>query len=140
MKPSDRGFTLVEALFSVVILAVCIASVIPILPEGYRRIAVSGRVSTINHLAQGKIDELKAKGFSHSDLTSGAHPASASQRPVTGFPGYSRTWNVTNNSPITNIKTIAITVGYRLHDAAGALLPAGTPGQMSSTFQFMATQ
>lgn len=137
---SERGFSLVEVLVTLTILAVAILPVVAILPEGLRRVTVSGRNSTMNHLAQQQIDQLKARGYTHVDLMSGNHPALASQYAVAGFPNYSLTWTVAIDTPIVNIKTVTVSVGYRLHDPSGNLLPSDTPGQLQSDFQTFVTQ
>jgi type II secretory pathway pseudopilin PulG len=144
-RPSPRqreaaGFTLVEVLVSFTILAFSIMFVMAALPEGFRQVTGSGRVSTMNHLAQQQIDRLKAEGYTHADLTSGSHPALASSYPVSGSPDYSLTWSVAVDSPIVNVKTVTVTVGYRLYDSSGNALPSGTPGQMQSDFQLLMTQ
>jgi hypothetical protein len=42
--------------------------------------------------------------------------------------------------PYTALQIATVTVGYRLYDSSGNLLPSSTPGQMQSDFQILMTQ
>jgi hypothetical protein len=90
-------------------------------PQGFRQVSKAGKMSVIDHLGHQKIDTLKAEGYGHADLTAGQHPPSASQYRLTDpdYRGYSITWFITDNQPITGVKTVAVEVGYMIYHANG---------------------
>lgn len=117
-----RAFSLIEVLVATLILTVGIVGILGVMPNGYRTITRAGRVSTITHLGNEKMDQLKSTALTnwgHADLTDGSHPATATARMVSGFPSYSITWTVDDNFPTTNMKAITMVVGYRLYNSSG---------------------
>ena len=120
----QEGFSLIEILVAIAILAVSILGIMAVLPSGYREITSAGRVSTLNHLAQLKIDQLKATPFSSSDLDAGLHPTPTPPwRPSytdangdTAYGSYSVTWFVQDDTPISGVKTIQVEAGFELWD------------------------
>ena len=126
VKINQKGTTLIELLVAILVLSVGILGTVALLPEAYRGITRAGRISTLNHLGYQKIDELRTNAdanWSHTDLTNGAHPATAAARMVgSTFPHYSITWTVVDDSPAGatgEIKTVVIEVGYLLYNAGG---------------------
>lgn len=122
----ERGSSLIEVLIAMVLLGFSILAVLAMLPQGYDYIVKAGRISTINHLAYEKLEELKEKGFGHTDLAAGNYPTSAPYD-VSGFPSYSRRWYVTDGVPETGMKRLVVEVGHR------AYLPNGTPTAADTT-------
>lgn len=121
---SEKGFTFIEILIAVFILALITLSIMALLPTAYKQITNGGRISIMNHLGHQKIDELKALGTGHADLTAGTHPAMASdyrklEQSDPQFKGYSVVWKVTDDSPTTGVKTIVVEVGYMVYDTSG---------------------
>ncbi len=117
-----QGFTLIEILVSIVILSVAILGILALLPVGYTQVSQAGRMSTLNHLAQEKIDQLRAIPLASSDLLDGLHPSTGLGDPLNvEFPhdqdsnvstNYSIRWIVTPNSPVTGMKRVIVEVGY----------------------------
>ena len=58
-EPNEKGFTFIELLIAVVILAVITVSIMGLLPQAYRQITNGGRISVINHLGYEKLDQLQ---------------------------------------------------------------------------------
>jgi len=119
-----QGFTLIEILVSIAILSVAILGIIALLPVGYTQVIQAGRMSTLNHLAQDKIDELRAIPIASNDLLDGTHPSTGLGDPLNvQFPHdqdsnipttYSVRWFVTPNSPSTDMKRVVVEVGYNI--------------------------
>jgi prepilin-type N-terminal cleavage/methylation domain-containing protein len=118
----NKGFTLIEILVVVLILAFVSLGIMALLPSGYQQITNAGRLSTMNHLGYEKLDQLKALPFSHTDLTAGDYPTLPTQRALAApFNGYSITWNVVDNpAPFTNVKAVTVEVGYMLWNSDGS--------------------
>ena len=52
------------------------------------------------------VEELVARPYDHADLNSGAHGPVTEGR-------YSISWNVTEDAPVNNVKTIAVTLSWQ---------------------------
>jgi prepilin-type N-terminal cleavage/methylation domain-containing protein len=125
----DNGFSLVEILVCIVILAVGIIGIVGVLPQGIGQVTDAGRISTINHLGQQKMDQLRGTFFSAKDLAAGNHPSiglgdvddveTNDQWPEIPK-GYSRTWRVTENP--AGVKTVVVEVGFNIFDDTGTSL------------------
>jgi prepilin-type N-terminal cleavage/methylation domain-containing protein len=124
MEKMQRGFSFIEILVAIVILAVSILGIMAVLPSGYKEITSAGRMSTLNHLAQLKIDQLKATPYTASDLIAGLHPTPTPPwRPTytdaNGSPAYTEysvTWYVQDDIPKSGMKTVQVEAGFMLWD------------------------
>ena len=117
----NKGFTLIEILIVVLILAFVSLGIMALLPSGYQQVTNAGRLSTMNHLGYEKLDELKALGYSHADLAAGLHPALATDyRLAAPFDGYSITWFVQDDTPFAGVKAVTVEVGYMLRNTDGS--------------------
>jgi type II secretion system protein I len=95
------GFTMIEvliamALLTIVLLGLCGASVMAINGNSLSKMSTTATV-----IAKDKIESLK--NISYNQITSGSDTPEAN---------FTRRWTVTNNSPVTNTKTIAVTVSW----------------------------
>lgn len=143
----DDGFTLIEILVAIVILATAILGIMALFPSSYRQITNSSRMSAINHLGRQKVDQLRATYFDDKDLADGLHPSTGASPPET-FPervsytnewgnvysDYSIEWVVDDGSPQADMKTITVTVGYGLYDSSGNPT-SNVQDQYSATFE-----
>jgi prepilin-type N-terminal cleavage/methylation domain-containing protein len=160
-----RGFSLVEVLVSLVILSIGVIGVMAVFPQAYRDVTNAGRTSTLNHLANKKMDELKTLGFGNAALSGTASPGTVhSDSALTAIPGlsgeyrypvpdpgttdpagnefekYSLKWTVISNSPIAGISTVVIEVGYDIsYNISGALLSSPRRNSQIARFQFCIT-
>jgi prepilin-type N-terminal cleavage/methylation domain-containing protein len=110
----EQGFTLVELLVSIVILAVGIIGIMSLFPQSYKHIGNAGHVSTMNHIGQMKLDQLKTLTYAHSDLLAGLH--------TTTYDNYTLYWTVSDNQPIAGMKRIRLEIGHQLYDVNGTPL------------------
>ena len=130
----QQGFSLIEILVSVVILALIALAIIAMLPKGYSQVREAGRLSVINHLGVKKIDEIKTLGYTDDDLLAGIHPTNALLIRLTDPEGYSLRWIVSDNVPETDMKTVVVEVGFMLFDTNGVALPNTQINQQEERF------
>lgn len=104
----EQGFTLVELLVSIVILAVGIIGIVALFPQSYSHVGMAGHVSSMNHIGQMKLDQLRTLNYTHTDLLTGLH--------TTAWGNYTLYWTVSDNEPITDMKRIRLEVGHQLYD------------------------
>ena len=95
-----RGFTLIEVLVAVVILSTGLSGMAALTGFMMNHNQQAGNVMTATTLAQDKMEELKNT----------CYPSVASSSDKDSI--FTRTWNVTSDSPATNMKTIAVTVSW----------------------------
>ncbi|HEY4491435.1 MAG TPA: prepilin-type N-terminal cleavage/methylation domain-containing protein, partial [Acidobacteriota bacterium] len=77
----QEGFSLIELLVAIAILSVAIIGIVALLPTGYSQIGTAGRISTMNHLGQQKLDQLRTLDFEDANLTAGTHPTGGESFP-----------------------------------------------------------
>jgi hypothetical protein len=90
------------------IFAIGITAAIRTLPVSNTATTRSKNLTTATNLAQQKIEELMGTPFNDADLSAGAH--NDQDNPLERI--YTRTWNVTDNDPIADMKTVTVTVTY----------------------------
>lgn len=98
----EKGFTLIEVLFAIAILAFGLLAVASMQSSAiHGNLFASGKTQGITW-AENTLEELLA--LPYNQVVSGG--------PITEG-NYNITWNVANNSPITNCKLITVTVTYQ---------------------------
>jgi prepilin-type N-terminal cleavage/methylation domain-containing protein len=123
-RPSQRGFTIIEGVIALVILAIALPAMLWAV-----RLAHLGRIAPVltsraRWLATEKLEDIiadrhsAARGYGY--LVAGNY---AAESPVTGFPGFSRSvaFNMTGPDLVsagTGYKKVTVTVGWT--DGAGA--------------------
>ena len=107
----EGGFTLVELLIAVSILSAGLLALGSMQVSAISGSAYSANVTEGSTLAADRLEKLLALPYTHADLSSGAH---ADPNPPTG-----RTvrWNIVDNAPLVNTKTITLTVQWMDHAA-----------------------
>ena len=107
----EGGFTLVEMLIAVSILSAGLLALGSMQVSAISGSAYSASVTERSTLAADRLEKLLALPYTHADLSSGAH---ADPNPPTG-----RTvrWNIVDNAPLVNTKTITLTVQWMDHAA-----------------------
>jgi prepilin-type N-terminal cleavage/methylation domain-containing protein len=108
---NEGGFTLVELLIAVSILSAGLLALGSMQVSAISGSAYSANVTEGSTLAADRLEKLLALPYTHADLSSGAH---ADPNPPTG-----RTvrWNIVDNAPLVNTKTITLTVQWMDHAA-----------------------
>lgn len=111
------GFSLVEAIAAAGLLSVVMLGFALGTDRAVRYNAYSRTVAAATTLAHDKIEELQSKVATDPALTAGTHNDAGNPLSATGTAGgiYTRTWVVTDNTPIAGIKTIEVTVTWSLY-------------------------
>lgn len=137
----EGGFTLVEVLVAVMILAIALLGVVGAatlqsggialsLPIGQAAITRGYHVTTAAMLAQESLEQVKrlqwtlgppeVDQFAPLDAN-GSPPGFADEGlgAIAGYPNFSRQVRVTDDSPVTNMKTVTVTVRFNLPYESG---------------------
>ena len=106
----EGGFTLIEMLIAVSILSAGLLALGSMQVSAIGGNAHSANVTEGSTLAADRLEKLLALPYTHADLTSGAH--------VDPSPPVGRTvrWNIVDNAPLLNTKTITLTVQWTDHE------------------------
>lgn len=120
-----EGFTLIEILITIGILTFGLLAVATMQVSAIRGNDFSSNVTEATILAQDKLELLSTLPYAHGDLQdqdgdfdvglsdSGAS-ADYSETPAAPFSRYTVSWNVSENNPVPNAKTIRVIVTW--HD------------------------
>lgn len=119
-KTEERGFSLIEILIAIAILALVALGIMALLPGGYKQITNAGRSARMNHLAQMQMDYLRTLPVTASDLSAGTHPAAARLFPLGVDEKYSIKWTVRDYTAMSNSKSIIVEAGYDVYNADGS--------------------
>ncbi|MFQ5918099.1 MAG: prepilin-type N-terminal cleavage/methylation domain-containing protein [Candidatus Binatia bacterium] len=113
---NDRGFTLLEILVAVTLLSIGLLGVAGLTVGIMRGNRHSNMTTTATTLAQDKIEDVRANGYSGT-------PAGTFPEPYNNadFPFYKRVTVVTDNTPSPNMKTVTVTVYWNLDASSVAL-------------------
>ncbi len=98
-----RGFTMIENIIAIFILVVALLGLLSTTVIVVKADSLGRTMTTATTLAQDKMEALKNTGY--ADLVSGADTIQTM---------YDRTWNVTDDSPAANMKTLVVTVEWPL--------------------------
>ena len=127
---SENGFSLIELLIAVAILGAAIIGIVALLPQGYSHIGTAGRISTMNHMGQQKLDQLRNLSYNDVYLLDGVHPSTGPERPIyldadgtNIYADYSIKWEVQEDLPQADMKTVVVEVGHQLYDHLGNPIP-----------------
>jgi type IV pilus assembly protein PilV len=104
------GFTLIEMLVAISILSVGLLALGSMQVSAISGNAHSANVTEGSTLAADRLEKLLALPYTHADLSSGLH--------VDPNPPAGRTvrWNIVDNAPMANTKTITLTVLWTEHE------------------------
>jgi len=105
----EGGFTLIEMLVAVSILSAGLLALGSMQVSAISGNAHSANVTDSSTLAADRLEKLLALPYTHADLSSGAHmdPNPPAGRTVL--------WNIVDNAPLANTKTITLTVQWTDH-------------------------
>ena len=105
---NENGFTLLEILIAITIFAIGMLAVASMQISGIHGNATAIVLTGGAAWGADKAEELVARSYDHADLNSGAHG------PETDDTGrYTISWNVTDDRPINNVKTVLVTVTWQ---------------------------
>ena len=104
------GFTLTEVLIAVVILSVGFLGLSAMTIATTKSLAFSNRLTTATTLAQERVEEIKHA--SYTSVTSANYPLE-DYNTIPGYPRYSRTVTINNDSPMPNTKTVIVMTSWK---------------------------
>jgi len=111
---NDAGFTLIEVVIAISILAVGLLGVAAMQTSAIQVNSAAGQMTTRMNWAQDKMEELKALAFSDPWLEAAGNPTgvdSAGNTHVqTTSDGYTVRWDIADNTPVPNTTQIVVTV------------------------------
>ncbi len=107
------GFTLIEILVAMVVFAIASLGLAMGVTSVMRSNQRSYLASIATNLAQDKLEELKA--MSPVNVISCNSNCDNNSVPTTDGVEFTRTWNVVDNSPVTGVKQIDVTVQWEDH-------------------------
>lgn len=108
-----KGFTMVEMLVAITIMAIGLLSLALIFPAGLRA-AMTTRMNTqAIEYCQQKVEALRIAGFNSTDLAAGTHTADS--LPMDDVDNvFIREYTVTDDYPVTDMKKIEVSIEWDL--------------------------
>jgi len=107
----SEGFTLLEVMIALVILAVGLLGLAALQLVAVKSNAFSSEMTYATMLAQQHAEVLKSLPFTDGNLTAGEHEPI--EKPISKGARYTVKWNVTDNVPVTDMKSIKVTVQWK---------------------------
>lgn len=108
-KPSENGFTLIETMIAMAILAIGILAVASMQITAFQGNRAARRQTEAVALAAQQLEELAALPYDDARLAGGSHSASG-----VGPAGlYDVEWRIVADSPLPETKTVALTVQWK---------------------------
>ncbi|UCH83247.1 MAG: prepilin-type N-terminal cleavage/methylation domain-containing protein [Candidatus Latescibacterota bacterium] len=110
---SQKGIGLIEILIAMVLFGIGLSFAMRTLPDSNIIMTRGRNVTKATQFAQEKLEQLMSIPYSDADLTAGTHndPDNPIDRTFT------RSWTVTDNSPLQDMKTVNVTVSFQTGSA-----------------------
>lgn len=112
----QAGFTLLEVMIALVILAIGLLSAVRLVPIGSHHVAHSMERSRASQLTAARAERVLTTPYADPDLDAGTH--ADDENPLEG--SYYVTWSVEDDQPISGCKRV--TVSTRWPSATAAIL------------------
>lgn len=114
MKPfaalDQRGFTILECFAAMVLFALGILALTRLHMATIQANASAQQLTQATILAQKTVEDLMARAYQDAMLNVSPPPHSSPANPVDDK--YNISWSVADNTPITNTKTITVTIQW----------------------------
>jgi type IV pilus assembly protein PilV len=107
----EQGSALLEVVVAISILAIGLLAIASMQVAAIRGNHFASNVTEGTCFAADRLEKLLSLQYAHADLAAGAHTDPSPPG------GYTITWNVTDDSPINDTKTINLTVIWANHGA-----------------------
>lgn len=111
---NKRGISLIEVLISVVILSIGLLGVAMMQLTAITGNTFSREMILATEIGQDSLERTKAMAYADITITNLPVVMPSPVQPDPNNPGlsFTRTWAVTDNIPVTNTKTITVTIGW----------------------------
>lgn len=110
-RKTEQGSALLEVMVAISILAIGLLAIASMQVAAIRGNAFAGNVTEGTSMASDRLEKLMSQAYSHADLTAGAHTDPSPPG------GYTISWDVTDDTPLSDTKTITLTVIWADHGA-----------------------
>jgi type IV pilus assembly protein PilV len=135
---NQKGFSLIELLIATSILAVGLLALAQMQITSIKGNALSSTTTDATTVAQDRLEQLIGLTYSSlttdTDLAAGNHPAGTQTiggtQAVQGMT-YTITWSITDDSPITNTKTIDLDVTWTENNQSRTVSVQGVKPRIS---------
>jgi len=104
----EKGSSVVEIMVALIVLGVGVVAAMRALPESGAKTTRSRNMTTAVNIAQEKMEELMGMPFGDAELSQGDHVDA--DNPIRG--GYSRTWTIADDTPVSGMKLISVSVTF----------------------------
>ena len=100
-----KGFTFIESLVAIVIFSIMFLGLNTLLISVIKNNSLNKKITTATTLARDKIEDLKNKGYTSSDLSVGSHSDPNNPINEMGATGgtFTRNWTVAEASSMKNV-------------------------------------
>jgi len=112
VRYNQHGFTLMEIIIAIMILTVGLLAVAKMQVSAIRGNYMSSNTTVALALAEKKMENLLQKEYTHADLSNGNHEQVNINEAGQAGGIYHRIWVVQDDTPISNTKTIIVTVRW----------------------------
>ena len=102
------GFSVVELMIAMSFFGILMLGFLSVFPLGMRTVAKGEKLTIASSYAQDEMERLKALPINDADLNAGTHIDPAN--PIVNV--YSRTWTVTDDTPLAGMTTLTMNVAY----------------------------
>lgn len=100
------GFSAIEVLIAASITAAALLAIASMFPIAYTNVDRTGGETKAVTLAQQRIEFLRNQGYTSATLNAGT----TSESSISGYPGYTRTTVILDNTPTSGVKQVTVTV------------------------------
>ena len=107
-RANERGFTMIEALVTLVVFGIGIMSLMQLSPRAVQFANRGKLLSSATSTAQAKVEELRALPWNDPQLEAGTHVGSSDGLPV----GFELRWLVTADNPLPEMRRVEVRVRY----------------------------
>lgn len=128
----NKGFTIIEVLIAMVILAIGLLSLVTMQITGIKGNATANRITEESSFSADRIEKLFALDWTHADLADDKAPngtaglnqtgATADGSVTTADGIYTIYWNVAENTPLPDIKKIRVIIMRNQGSAANPVI------------------
>jgi Tfp pilus assembly protein PilV len=110
---SQRGIGLIEIIVAMLVFAIGITAALRTLPTSNRATSHARNLTIATNLAQEQLERLMGSPFTDAALSAGGHVDP--NNPLENH--FTRSWSVADNSPVSGMKRIDVTVSFNSGNA-----------------------